>query len=428
LEKQFRQRNRYYKKLLNTGHLQKFDELTLIFNEQTVSINPEDVILPVSCLVLPVEVEKFKEDIVWKLRVLSYDEESAELITEITDYHGKPEVSSAIQSSLQLLIIDKIKFRTIETGKLLNAVVLKKAHIIYEKSEPVITFEIPKHFENQETQNVEKILSRTLKIPFNKINFLNARVTFLLFIEELNREIIFKIDNPNIRPEFEAVKDYFSKILKKKFIVVEIEIRYNNEEVIATSASSDDVDKINSSIIDSVRFEFVKKRILTFKGNPDNSSILNTLDSALSENRKATGQLFKSEQELIDDILSIKNSKHYHQLKYLSSQHLSSVLKMRFIINPFSFLFLLGGEKRYHIIWETLNSEEATYLWHFEKSIDVLRKGLIEIEEILKEIKASNKQNYLSKEHNNFSRVIHDYSDSKSGFIAWKGMIEEKLI
>lgn len=102
--------------------------------------------------------------------------------------------------------------------------------------------------------------------------------------------------------------------------------------------------------------------------------------------------------------------------------------KKRFIINPFLFLFLLGGEKMYHLVWETLNSEGATYLWHFEKSIDVLRTGLKEIEDILKEIKASNKQNYLSKEHNNFSRVVDDYSDSKSGFIFWKGMIEEKLI
>jgi len=376
---------------------------------------------------LPIEVEKFKEDTVWKVRVLNYDEESAELTTEIMDYFGQSSEDNAVQRSLQFLIIDKIKFRSIETSKLLNAVVLRKVPIIYEKTEPSIMHEIPKHFKNPETKNVEKTLSKILKVPFNKITFLNARVTFSIFIEEFEREIIFEIDNPDIRPEFEAVRNYFSKVLKKKFVVVEIEIRYNSEEVIAVSASSEDVDKINSSIIDSVRFEFVKRNILTFKGAPENSSILNTLDNVLANDKKAIGQLFKSEQHLIDDILSIKNSKHYLHLKYLSSQHLSSVLKMRFIINPFSFLFLLAGEKRYHVVWETLNSEEATYLWHFEKSIDALRTGLKEIEDILKEIKASNKQNYLSKEHNNFSRVIHDYSDSKSGFIFWKGMMEEKL-
>jgi hypothetical protein len=98
------------------------------------------------------------------------------------------------------------------------------------------------------------------------------------------------------------------------------------------------------------------------------------------------------------------------------------------VLTPFSFLFLLHGNKKYHIVWETLNSEEATYIWHFEKSMDALRQGLNEIEMILQEIKATGKPDYLGKEHNNFSRVVHDYSDPKSGFTTWKGMIEERLL
>src|SRR5690606_16523230 len=117
LEKQFRQRNHYYKKLMNAGQLQKFDELTLLFNEQTVCINSEHFILPISCLDLPIEVEIFKEDTVWKVRVLNYDEESAELTTEIMDYFGQSSEDNAVQRSLQFLIIDKIKFRSIETSK-----------------------------------------------------------------------------------------------------------------------------------------------------------------------------------------------------------------------------------------------------------------------------------------------------------------------
>lgn len=101
---------------------------------------------------------------------------------------------------------------------------------------------------------------------------------------------------------------------------------------------------------------------------------------------------------------------------------------MRFVLNPFSFLFVLAGEKKYHIVWETLNSEEATYIWHFEKSMDKLRKGLIEIEQALTEIKANSKQEYLKKDHPNFSRVIHDYSDVKKGFTEWKAMLEERIV
>lgn len=46
--------------------------------------------------------------------------------------------------------------------------------------------------------------------------------------------------------------------------------------------------------------------------------------------------------------------------------------------------------------------------------MDALRKGLTEIESILTKIKTTGKQDYLSKDHDNFSRVMHDYSDVKN--------------
>ena len=116
------------------------------------------------------------------------------------------------------------------------------------------------------------------------------------------------------------------------------------------------------------------------------------------------------------------------QLKYLSSKHEASVLKLRFILQPFSFLFLIAGEKKYHIIWETLDSEDATYIWHADKTREALRMKLAEIEVIIKEIKLKGRQTFLETDHDNFIKVIHDYSDAKKGFVSWKGVLEEKLI
>jgi len=441
LEKQFRQRNRYYKKLLNAGQVQKFDEMTLLFNEYTFYVNTEDIALPIGCLDLPMEVEKFKEGIIWKLRVLSYDEETAELMTEITDYNSPEEKHTGKQRALQFLIIDKIKFRSLDTGKFLRSVMLKKNPYIQKTSvpetsyeafsqhtrEPAIGYESPKMLAPPVEKPIERTLKKTIKVPFDKLQFLHALVSFPLFIEEFQKEFIFEIENTDIRPEFEAVKEYFARILKKKQVIVEIEIHHKGNEIISATATSEDIDKINSGIIDSVRFEFVKKEIFSFKRKNDHSTILNTMDKLLADEKNNTVPLFKSEQELINEMLNIKNSKHYLQLKYLSARHLSSILKIRFAVNPFSFLFLLDGDKKYHIVWESLNSEEATYIWHFEKSMDALRKGLKEIEIILNEIKATSKLDYLRKQQNNFSRIIHDYTDAKSGFTAWKGLLEEKL-
>ena len=67
-------------------------------------------------------------------------------------------------------------------------------------------------------------------------------------------------------------------------------------------------------------------------------------------------------------------------------------------------------------------------MWQVEKSIEALRTALKEIEAILQEIKATSKQDYLKKEHANFNRIIHDYSDNNKGFIEWKSALEEKLL
>jgi hypothetical protein len=196
-------------------------------------------------------------------------------------------------------------------------------------------------------------------------------------------------------------------------------------QILSATATSEDIDKINSSLIDSVRFEFVKRGVIGRTSKPDTA--FHTIDTVV-QNESDAEKLFKSDQQLVEYILAVKNSKHYHQLKYLSSQYLSSVLKLRFILNPFSFLFLLAGESKYHLVWETLNSEEATYVWHFDKTTEALRAGLKDVDIVLKEIKETGKQDYLKKEHANFGRVLHDYSDAKSGFVSWKGILEETLL
>jgi superfamily II DNA or RNA helicase len=94
LEKLFRQRSRYYQRLLQTGQIQRLDELTLIFNEDKVFINTDATILQIDQLDLPIQVEKFKREIAWKIRVLKYDEENGEIMAEIIDYTASPEINT----------------------------------------------------------------------------------------------------------------------------------------------------------------------------------------------------------------------------------------------------------------------------------------------------------------------------------------------
>lgn len=55
-------------------------------------------------------------------------------------------------------------------------------------------------------------------------------------------------------------------------------------------------------------------------------------------------QLYQSEEQLLDDILNSKDVKHSKHLRYLSLKHDSATLKIRFVLSPFSFAFLINGK------------------------------------------------------------------------------------
>ena len=154
----------------------------------------------------------------------------------------------------------------------------------------------------------------------------------------------------------------------------------------------------------------------------------NLLDVQQLQESSLDNSLYKSGEELIDEILKIKDVKHYEQLRYLAAKHDRSVLRVRFVLLPFSFVFLLTGEQQYHIIWETLDTEEATYIWHVEKHKPTLKAKLTEIDQDLGYIRSNGRQAFIDKPRENFSRIIHDYTDVKKGFILWKDQLQSRLV
>ncbi|HXL57373.1 MAG TPA: DEAD/DEAH box helicase, partial [Chitinophagaceae bacterium] len=417
LDNLFKQRNKHYRKLAKAGQLTRLDELILIFSGTQFYINTAEVLLSIDCLELPIPVEGFKPNIIWKLRVIDYNEENGELFTEIIDYNFPLSDVTDKQISFYFYGIEKIRFRNIDTTGFLKSVILKKQSIPISEpfAKPVIQNDSPQ----------ENMFFKTMKVPFRRIKFLNGSVSFPIYIEALNREIVFEISNSDIRPEFEAIREYFAKALKKKLVPVEITIRYTADKILLATARSEDIDSINTDMIDSMRFEFVKREIIKEKTLINNKPFY-TLDDLLNQ-KENSKELFSSEKVFLDDLLKIKKSKHYLQLKYLSTKHESPVLKLRFVLQPFSFLFLLSGERKYHIVWETLDSEEATYIWHIDKNREALRNALTEIECVINEIKQTGRQNFLQKEQNNFSRIVHEYTNPDKGFVAWKGLLEERI-
>ena len=103
-------------------------------------------------------------------------------------------------------------------------------------------------------------------------------------------------------------------------------------------------------------------------------------------------------------------------------------MKLRFVLQPFSFVFLIVGAENYHIVLETLDTEEATYIWHTVKNKSILMDSIKRIDKELNIIREQGRQAYLETEPQSFSKIAHDYSENNKGFVLWKGLIEERMV
>ena len=267
------------------------------------------------------------------------------------------------------------------------------------------------------------VVDKVIRVLIADLDFQYGLLAFKLLVKEMQVELNFEIENLDIRPEFDVLKPYFSKVLNSKTVSVHIYAEFQDHRLIAQDASSDDLQRINREIIGSVKFKFIDNRFLRKKGSEE-------ANEGWSDLTKTEGlnDLYDSEEELLNELLENQQVKHSRQLRYLASRHERNILKLRFVLSPFSFVFLLSGNQQFHLVLETLDTEEATYIWHIQKDIKTLKNKLQEIDRDIETIRNKGRQHFLEQELANFSRILHDYSNKRKGFVIWKDQLEERLI
>lgn len=173
-----------------------------------------------------------------------------------------------------------------------------------------------------------------------------------------------------------------------------------------------------------MKFRFLERDIVNRQYTDSNAGLMDI--RSLQDGLDAS--FYKSGERLLNDLLQNTNVKHYRQLRYLASRHEGNTLKLRFVLNPFSFVFLISGQEQYHIVLETLDTEEATYIWHFNRNRKELSLNLKQIDHDLNTIRNQGRQSFLEAHPDNFTRLVHDYTDERKGFMTWKARFEERLI
>ena len=266
-------------------------------------------------------------------------------------------------------------------------------------------------------------IDQKIKVPIKQLDFQFGVISFKYTAQETKTEIDFEIENDTIRPEFDVLKSYFSKALNSKYVNINIYAEFQDHQLVSQTASSSDLEKINREIVETVKFQFIQKTIFQKNSSSDDESLVD-----LQKLKSKGNQLYHSEEELLNDLLSNKNVKHYKQLRYLASKHEKDILKLRFVLSPFSFVFLLSGNEQFYLLMETLDTEEATYIWYFEKDVNKLKHSIKEVDQNINLIRNKGRQVFLEQQPSNFIRILHDYSDERKGFVVWKDQLEEWLV
>lgn len=299
----------------------------------------------------------------------------------------------------------------------LNKLFLKRNTYYRKIAKQASLFDEPTEF-IPEKQNL--IIEKQIKIAIEDIDFGYGNVGFEYVDKESNQRFNFEIENEEFRPEFEVLKPYLSKVLKSKSVMIDIYAELENGVILSQLATSSDIENINKEILESVKFQFLNK---TFVGQIPTSK-----QNILTTNKLPKNQnIYSDAESILEDLLKVKQYKHSKHIQFLTDKHERNVMKLRFALQPFSFVFLIAGEQNYHIILETLDTEEATYIWHTDKSKTAILEAVKQIDKELNIIKEKGRQAYLETNPQNFSRIVHDYSDNNKGFIIWKGQLEERL-
>lgn len=264
------------------------------------------------------------------------------------------------------------------------------------------------------------VLDEKKSIPVIEIVFEDGKASFTYFINSLLGTITFEIINPVIKKEYDAVKEYFPKVGIKN-IDCQINLQAIGMNIQSKSAHFCIPDIINADLFVKVE-DFVINTVF-FDGEGDISILEDKLAQTAT---KLGGKGPKDPNSLLNELQKRKKSKHYYHLRYLSSKQEEALFRLRITGKPVSFIFVIKGDLYYFLVWETYETEEATYIWKLANSDK--QSQIEEVKNLLDKIvwlRDKNKIQYIRSKPQNFRRIEHEYVGDDWGFEKWKTIFTE---
>ncbi|GJM36032.1 MAG: hypothetical protein DHS20C18_50330 [Saprospiraceae bacterium] len=374
-------------------------------------------------------------EVFWKVEMDSFNQKSKELVVTVVDYN--PNDTKAFQKQFPKHEIRKIIFKPIDWSglvKYLNFYSPREfENIIQKKVKP------PKKELKQpqiEKQNISRGIDVDFRYPLIKSKFKMGFIEITKKIDNifLHEKVTFKIPNDNILPEFDYIKPYFAKALKKRKVEVKGKIKIDRIGELQIDCNSKEIEQIDEDFITNVKYLITKKAIKNPRILTIDKSLFTEEDffDGFEEKDKLGDTLKISEKEILEAVLNFKGIRNKKQLIYLSGKLQSKDERVRFTMNPdFGFVFCVKGSQMNHFIWELLDSH-ATYIWSFIKDELDINQQYDRIEKTINFIRINGRNEYLRQFDDEviFNKIMHEKTNSNfiDGFPRWKAKINEKII
>ncbi len=391
----------------------------------------------------------YLNEIIWEVELVEFDKAGKVLKINITDYYPENTLPFSVQRSkdeiksiqFKHLDLDRLRpflnrYSPLDFDEFADEKALKGQTIPRQPKSAIPVNPGNDSLDPGETRSIH--FRESFKYYFKdahfNLGFVEVRKKFYF----LNQPMVFQIYNSEILPEFDYIKSFFPKVFngKKKF-TVEVWIEMENDKILKAKATSPEIDRINESLIDSIKQ--LRTLSLASRLAPDIDKSLFTPDEIFSQAEEdgIDGNVFKQDgQDILKTFLSEKEIRNKKQLEYIAGYKQSPGQKIRFTLRPlFGFLFFVEGETMNHFCWELLNSH-ATYLWSFDKT-EQLENQLLRVESSINLIRDMGRQKYKDAYRQNLldtdahlTVINHRYANSplKDSFTYWKHRFKECLV
>lgn len=388
------------------------DTFIIKVDNETIYFNPQ-VSFPIQKTDIPIEHLSFKtsEVIFWEVEMKKLDFERKILELKILNYQSS-DVLKFNKQNKPKNEVTRVQFGKFDWEKL-EPILIKHKKSKFEdilfntgkihlpdSSNP--TNRVIDSFQNStykpNSAYIPKITQRTehFSIRFDDLTFMSGYVSFNKRLKCLIKEHHFEIFNNNILPEFENIKHWFTKKLRIRVIQVVVTIDFEDNDIFKIKTLSEQIDLINSELIDCIKFE---KVLDLTKGkklkNPQKALFTNDELFTQIDLEDSVGNVFnQSEEDVLNLFLDRGSVRNKMQLQYLAAEKQSHHFKLRYTLKPyFGFVFFVEGEVNNHFIWELLDTN-ATYVWSISKLRNDVESQFKRIESTINLIRTIGRENY----------------------------------